>query len=74
MTLAIWDQYPLPFHPESPKVTAVTEGLAVGSPFVSILSSLRAHFQGGCSGYQAIRLQHPLFTDMAGPNIFHLLC
>ena len=40
-------------------------GLAVGSPFISILSSLRAHHPGGCN-VMAWWLQHPLFTDMAG--------
>ena len=57
-TLAMCSQYPVLSHPESPQgaswgVTVVTEGLAVGSPFVSILSSLRAHHRGGCSGLMA---------------------
>ena len=50
-TSAIWSQYPAFLHPESPQgaqlgVIAVAEGLAVGSPFVSILSSLRANHGG----------------------------
>ena len=32
------------------RMAAVAEGLAVGSPFVSILSSLRAHHRGSGSG------------------------
>ena len=47
-------------------VTVVVEGLAVGSPFVSILSSLRAHHLGAVVAWW---LQYPLFTDTAG-NIF----
>ena len=38
---------------------------------VSILSSFRAHHQGGCN-VMTWWLQHPLFTDMAG-DIFSLL-
>lgn len=48
---------------------AVAEGLAAGSAFLSILSSLRAHHQGDCI-VMAWWLQHPLFAGMAG-NIFH---
>ena len=50
-TSAIWGQYPDFLHPEFPQgaqlgVTVVAEGLAGDSPFVSILSSLRAHPSG----------------------------
>ena len=50
-TSAIWGQYPAFLHPESPQgsqvgVTAVAEGWAVGSPFVSIVSSLGVHRLG----------------------------
>ena len=50
-TLAIQGQYPAFLHPESPSgsllgVAAVAEGLGAGSPFVSILNSLRAHHLG----------------------------
>ena len=53
-TSATWGQYSAFLHPESPQgaqlgVTAVAQGLAVGSLFVSILSSLKAHSQGGCN-------------------------
>ena len=34
-------------------VAAGAEGLAAGHPFVSILSFLRAHCRGGCSGLMA---------------------
>lgn len=42
-------------HPESPQdegfwVAAVAVDLAVGSPVVFILSPLRVHHQGDCSG------------------------
>ena len=37
-------------------------GLAVGTPFVSILSSLRAHHPGG-HNVMAWWLQYPLFTE-----------
>ena len=47
-TSATWGQYPVLSHPESPQgapsgMATAAEGLAVGSPFASILSSLRAH-------------------------------
>ena len=50
-TLATQGQYLVLSHPESPqgaplRMAAVAEGLVVGSPFVSILSSLRAHCWG----------------------------
>ena len=50
-TLAVWGQYPVLSHPESPQgaslgVAAVAESLAMGSPFVSVLSCLRAHLLG----------------------------
>ena len=56
-TLAIWGQYPVVSHPDSPQGTALgaaamAEGVAARS-FVSILSSLRAHHQGSCSGLMA---------------------
>ena len=52
---AIWGQYPILSHPDSPQdagfgLAAVAESLAVGSPFVSILSPLRAHHRGGSRG------------------------
>ena len=40
-------------------------------PFVSILSSLRAHRLGSCN-VMAWWLQHPLFTEMAG-NVLVLI-
>ena len=50
--LAICGQYPVFSHPESPQgaelgVNELDEGLTVGSPFVSTLSSLKAHHLGG---------------------------
>ena len=57
-TSALWGQHSVLSHPESPKAAqlgaaAVAEGLMVGSPFVSILSSFSIHHQGGCSGLMA---------------------
>ena len=45
---AIYGQYPVFSHPQSPQgaelgINAMAEGLAVGSPFVSTLSCLKAH-------------------------------
>ena len=58
--LAIQGQYLVLFQPEFPQAphwrqseAAEAEGLAAGGAFVSILSSLRAHLQGGYSGLMA---------------------
>ena len=50
---ALWGWYPAFLHSESPQgaqvgMALVAEGLAAGSLFVSILSTLRAHCLGGC--------------------------